>query len=152
MENSTPTLCDLCKGLSLAEMQGDKTQPHQPSYFALKQSVQRGCQLCSFIWTALSQCKSHDGLLSGSQVLDHVSDKYPGRQISFSACGLASTDRANSYLDYIDVYTSGEIPDCETEDDVGDPTLHPDYQLALSGRLHIFADEGEWHPSKPAWG
>lgn len=148
MENRTSPLCDLCKRLSLAEMKGDNAQPHQPSYLALKQSVMAGCQLCGFIWTALGHCKSVDGLVSGVQVLEHVSEKYPGRELSFSACGLATTDRATSYLDYIDVYTSGDVPDCASDDETTDPTLHPDYQLALSGRLHIFADEREYRHKK----
>ena len=149
MDSGTSTLCDLCKRLSLEEMQGHKTQPHQPSYFALKESVKRGCQLCRFILTALGQCKSVDGdeLVSGAQVLEHVSEKYPGREISFLASGLVSANRDTSYLDYMDVYTSGEVPDCDSEDDMDDPTLHPDYQLALSGRLHIFADDSEHKPT-----
>ncbi|KAK3403415.1 hypothetical protein B0T20DRAFT_26092 [Sordaria brevicollis] len=144
MENGASSLCNLCKRLSLTEMKGDTAQPHQPSYLALKQSVEAGCQLCGFIWTALGQCKSVDGIVTGAQVLERVSEEYPGREISFSACGLAAIDRGTSYLDYMDVYTSGEVPDCESDDETVDPTLHPDCQLALSGRLHVYAEEGQY--------
>lgn len=41
----------------------------------------------------------------------------------------------------MDIYTSGDVPECASDNEATDLTLHPDYQLDLSGRLHIFADE-----------
>jgi len=121
----------------------DKMQRHQPSYLALKLSAMKGCPLCGFIWTALGQCVSPDGG-AGSDVLEHVSEKYPGREISLVGWGGGCPD--GSWLDCVQVITSGEVPDTDADgepsDGIEDPTMHPDHQLALSGVLDIFAYPG----------
>jgi hypothetical protein len=144
------SLCQLCRSVSLTEMRGpnrDRMQPHQPSYLALKKSAFGGCQLCAFIWRALERCEGIDQdsgeVFSGRLVLNHVSEQYPGRQISLVAWGKA----ADGWLDRILITTTGEAPDVESDQegasDPTDPTMHPDHQLALSGVLDLFAHSGE---------
>lgn len=138
-------LCQKCRGLSLDQMRGpdcDRMQPHQPNYLALKRSANGSCALCRFILTALGQSVSIDGI-QGTDVLDHISDKYPGREISLAAWAGGSPD---SFLDRVAVITTGEIPDASTDGSdysPEDPTLHPDYQCALSGTLDIFTYPGK---------
>ncbi|KAK3377496.1 heterokaryon incompatibility protein-domain-containing protein [Podospora didyma] len=151
-ETTNTSLCDVCLTISLDEMRGpncDRMQPHQPSYWALKQSVKQGCRLCGFIWTALGQSKSSSDGEPGTLVLEHVSERYPGREISLVGWGGGCPD---SYLDRLQVITSGEIPDIsdseESVDGHGDPTMHPAHGFALSGVLDIFADADDpaaWH-------
>lgn len=131
------TLCKLCRSISLEEMRSDRMKRHQPNYLALKWSAMGGCRLCGFIWSALSQCVGPDGQ-SGHEVLAHVSEGYPGREISLTAW---------SYLDHVNICTSGEVPDTYVDgksvDGIEDPTMHPDYQLALSGEIDIFSYPGK---------
>jgi hypothetical protein len=117
-------------------------QPHQPSYLALKISASDGCQLCSFIWKALArdQYTTLAGqVVDGAAVLEHVSEQYPGRQISLVAWG----NDADGWLDRIRVITTGEIPDVESDEEgannISDPLMHPDFELSLSGVLDLFA-------------
>ena len=138
-------LCEICQGISLEEMQGpgrDRMQRHQPSYLALKYSMTRGCQLCGFIWTALEQYVSFDKEL-GADALKHVSEAYPGREISLVCWG-----DPRSFVDRIHIITSGDVPyvssDIESDGGAEDPTMHPDYQYALSGVLGIFAYPGKF--------
>lgn len=113
-------------------------QPHQPSYLALKQSMLGGCQLCSYIWTAFGQFVSIDGEL-GSDALKHVSEAYPGREISMMSWGTPPP-----FFDSIQVVTSGDPPDISDSDSngVADPTMHPDCQNALFAVLNTFAYPG----------
>ncbi|KAJ5043137.1 uncharacterized protein L3040_004520 [Drepanopeziza brunnea f. sp. 'multigermtubi'] len=129
----------------------DRMQVHQPSYLALRNAASAGCQLCAFIWRALECCQVDDGLgtvFEGRSTLERVSEQYPGRQISLVAWGRES----DGWLDRILVTTTGEIPDGDSDQEesgaISDPTMHPDYQLALSGVLNIFAypdDPAAWH-------
>ncbi|KAK4665506.1 hypothetical protein QC763_000410 [Podospora pseudopauciseta] len=141
--SSSRPLCGICREISLDQMgvsDDRKMQRHQPTYLALKQSMDHGCVLCRFIWHALGQSNSREGD-RGSDVLAHVSEKYPGREISLVVWpGVTPT----GYLDRIQIITSGEIPDADTDDEDGDdgpadPSMHPDHQFALSGVLDIFA-------------
>jgi hypothetical protein len=117
-------------------------QPHQPSYLALKQSAFDGCVLCRFIWFALSQSVGPGGE-RGADVLEHVSERYPGRAIALVGWGGSSP---NSFLDCIHVVTVGEIPDVDADsqpvDSGDDPTMHPDHGFALSGALDILTYPG----------
>lgn len=142
------SLCDLCRSISLEEMRGpkcDRMQRHQPSYLALKQSAMNGCQLCGFICIALGQCVVSDGE-TGSEVLEFVSEKYPGREISLACWGSTCPI---SCLDRVQIITSGEVPDTDANgepvDGIEDPTMHPDHQCALSGVLDIFTYPGINH-------
>ncbi|CAM1503124.1 Fc.00g079000.m01.CDS01 [Cosmosporella sp. VM-42] len=118
----------------------DRMQKHHPSYLALKESVAKGCQLCEFIWVALGQSRAWDGH-SGSSVLEHVSEQYPGREISLTAWGQGD----DGWLDRILISTTGEVPDVDSDAEELDPTLHPDHQYALEGLIDIFA-----YPDDPA--
>ncbi|EKD17979.1 het domain containing protein [Drepanopeziza brunnea f. sp. 'multigermtubi' MB_m1] len=104
----------------------DRMQVHQPSYLALRNAASAGCQL----------------FFEGRSTLERVSEQYPGRQISLVAWGRES----DGWLDRILVTTTGEIPDGDSDQEesgaISDPTMHPDYQLALSGVLNIFAYPG----------
>lgn len=150
MSQSSSSLCQICRSISLTEMRGpnrDRMQPHQPSYLALKNSASSGCQLCGFIWKALGLCKVVEPvekkIFEGHIALNHVSERYPGRQISLVAWG----QDVDGLLDRILITTTGEIPDVESDDefasDSADPTMHPDHQISLSGGLDIFAYPGE---------
>ncbi|KAK0654005.1 heterokaryon incompatibility protein-domain-containing protein [Cercophora samala] len=145
------SLCGICQEISLDQMgvsDDGKMQRHQPTYLALKQSMEKGCVLCRFIWDALGRDISREGD-RGADALAHVSNKYPGREISLVAWpGVTPT----GYLDRIQIITSGEIPDVDTDDEAddraADPSMHPDHQFALSGVLDIFAypdDAAAWH-------
>jgi len=143
------SLCQLCQSTSLGEICGpnhDRMQAHQPSYLALKKSASDGCQLCAFIWRALGRSRDPvpvDGKVTEVRsLLEHVSEKYPGRQISLVAWGRGS--HLERWVDRIWITTTGEIPDVESdEEDLADPTMHPDYQFALSNGLDIFAYPGK---------
>jgi hypothetical protein len=146
------SLCQLCRSISLTEMRGpnlDCMQPHQPSLLALKESATDGCQLCGFILKALANSRQFDSFtigdrsLAGHMALDSVSEQYPGRQISLVAWGAGD----KGWLDRIRIITTGEIPEVEevqgSESPGCDPTMHPNYQLALSGSIDLFAFPGE---------
>ena len=136
-------LCQLCNSISLAQMRGpnlDRMQPHQPSYLALKQSADAGCQLCGFFWAALEQGTGNDrkrGIHRAA--LAQVCERYPGRQISLVAWGGAAAT-----LDRIYIITTGDIPEQEddSEEAPADPTMHPDHQLGLDGVVDLYADAG----------
>ena len=121
----------------------DQMLPHQPSYLALRRSAGNGCQLCHFFWLALEQGTGHTGKAGVNRnALAHVSERFPGRQISFVAWG-GSGDASN--LDHINVITSGEIPsvsDSEDDDAATDPTMHPEHRIALSGVVDLYAFPG----------
>jgi hypothetical protein len=122
----------------------DRMQCHQPNYLALKRSAEAGCRLCGFFWTALEQGVGK-GPYHNRVALSHVSERYPGRQISLVAWGGA--DRS---LDRIHVITTGEIPSLpksseagdEDENATADPTMHPDHQIALDGVVDLYAYPG----------
>ena len=126
-------------------------QPHQPSYLALKQSAIGGCVLCRFIWFTLGQDVGPGGE-RGADVLEHVSERYPGRAIALVGWGGGSP---NSFLDRIYVVTVGEIPDVDADgqpvDSADDPTMHPDHGFALSGALDILAYPGTVQSNFPCW-
>lgn len=133
--------------MTLEDMRGpqrDRMLP-QPTYWALKQSVYRGCRLCSFIYKALGACRAPDGQ-SRSEVLKHVSAKYPGRELALTCWGQ---DRSWTYFDRVHVATTGEVPDSspgsEAFDDIADPSLPPDHQFGLSGVLGVFTYPGMVH-------
>ena len=77
--------------------------------------------------------------------LSHVSERYPGRQISLVAWG-----GAHRGLDRIHVITTGEIPSDSNSSEAGDedenatldPTMHPDHQVALDGVVDLYAYPG----------
>lgn len=77
----------------------------------------------------------------GRLAMSHVSDQYPGRQISLIAWG-----NADGWLDRILVTTTGDIPDLDSDEEgagsTTDPTMHPDHQVALSGVLYLFTYPG----------
>lgn len=120
----------------------DRVQPHHPTYLSLLQSAERGCRLCEFIWRALAREAAYDGT-SPREVLAHISERYPGRQISLDAWGAGP----DGLIDRIRITTTGEVPDIESDEDEdnssADPTLHPDFQLALSGSLDVYIYEGK---------
>lgn len=143
------SLCSLCRTVTIARMRGpnaDQMQPHQPSYLALKTSSEAGCHLCQFLWMALrignSPLSTGDESV-GAAALAHVSERYPGREISLVAWGGTGDN-----LDRIHVITTGKLP--YQDDDSGDeshwvcddPTMHPDHQIALDGVLELFAYPG----------
>jgi hypothetical protein len=113
----------------------DQMQPHQPSYLALKLSAESGCRLCNFFCTALSKQNGDES----AAALTQVSAEYPGREISLVAWG--GTERN---FDRIHVITTGEIPETDdsSDDELADPTMHPDHQIALSGKVDIYTYEG----------
>ena len=124
----------------------DQMQPHQPSYLALRQSAQAGCQLCHVFWLALEQHRGLHGEKGvGRAALAHVSEQYPGRQISLVAWG-ASGGPLN--LDHINIITTGEIPSISDNDESDgdywpeDPTMHPEHQDALNGVVDLYAYPG----------
>jgi len=150
MSQPNTTLCQLCLSVSLMEMRGpnlDRMQLHQPSYLTLEKSASSGCQLCAFIWRALERCQVAEPLsggdFEGRLALSHVSEQYPGRQISLVAWGKG----IDGWLDQIMITTTGEIPDVDSDQEGAssptDPTMHPDHQIALSGVLDLFAHPGE---------
>lgn len=140
MARGKDNLCDVCRALSLEKMRGpdrDRMQQHHRNALALKRSVELGCQLCRFIWDALGQDVSIDGE-SGATALEHVSERYPGRQLVLVAWG----DGPDSWLDRIRIISHEEdIPEEEFVDYV-DTKLHPDHQFTLSGELEIYAHSG----------
>ncbi|KAH7092099.1 heterokaryon incompatibility protein-domain-containing protein [Paraphoma chrysanthemicola] len=142
-------LCELCASISLSKMRGpncDQMMPHQPSYLALKNSAKDGCRLCRFFWMAL-ELGTGEKRKSGlpRKAIAHVSERYPGRQISLVAWG-----GPNNSLDRFYITTTGDIPDFDDDDDdaLTDPTMHPDHQLALDGVVDLYAHEDDpaaWH-------
>ena len=134
----------MCSSISLDEMRGsnlDRMQCHQPSYLALKRSAEAGCRLCTFFWAALEQGSGHESHLNLA-AMAHVSERYPGRQISLVAWGGPART-----LDRIHIVTTGNIPtpsasDEEDENAILDPTMHPDHQIALDGVVDLYADPG----------
>lgn len=121
----------------------DQMQAHQPSYLALQQSMEKGCQLCRFFWLALEQGTGVSGRKDINRaMLVHVSERYPGRQISLVAWGGSG---GTSQLDHINIITTGEIPpvsDNEDDDAPLDPTMHPEHQEALSRVVDLYAFPG----------
>ena len=141
------SLCVLGTNITLPKMRGphlDQMLPHQPSYLALRRSAENGCQLCHFFWLALEQGTGHSGQNGVNRMaLAHVSERYPGRQISLVSWG-GSGNASN--LDYINIITTGEIPsvsDSEDDDAPADPTMYPEHQVALSGVVSRYAYQGK---------
>ena len=122
----------------------DRMQCHQPSYLALKRSVEAGCRLCSFFWTALEHGIETEQDRTRA-ALSHVSERYPGRQISLVAWGGPEDS-----LDHIHIITTGDIPSLssssgaedENENPIVDPTMHPDHQIALDGVVDLYSYPG----------
>ncbi|KAF2029949.1 HET-domain-containing protein [Setomelanomma holmii] len=142
-------LCQLCASISLSKMRGpdhDRMMPHQPTYLALKQSAEADCQLCGFLWTALelgTEKNRTQGLARAA--IAHISERYPGRQISLVAWG-----GPQDALDRIHVITTGDIPESDDDDAPADPTMHPDHQWGLDGVVDLYAKEGDLHPCLPS--
>ncbi|KAH7068151.1 heterokaryon incompatibility protein-domain-containing protein [Paraphoma chrysanthemicola] len=143
-------LCALCASISLSKMRGpncDQMMPHQPSYLALNKSAKDGCRLCGFFWMALELgIAKYRKLGLPREAIAHVSERYPGRQISLVAWGGPKDS-----LDRIHIITTGDIPDLDDDDDdeaLADPTMHPNHQLALDGVVDLYAHEDDpaaWH-------
>lgn len=137
------SLCSVCQNIATSKMRGpdlDQMQPHQPSYLALKLSAETGCRLCQFLIVALATGSSDDDAAESAAAWKQVSPKYPGREISLQAWGGIGRQ-----FDRIFVITTGDIPAGDDSDGADDPTVHPDHQLALSGKVDIFAYEGLSH-------
>ena len=121
----------------------DQMLPHQPSYLALRRSAENGCQLCHFFWLALEQGSGHSGKDGVNRTaLAHVSERFPGRQISLVAWG-GSGNASN--LEHINIITTGEIPflsDSENDDAPADSTMHSEHQIALSEMVSLYAYQG----------